>query len=534
MKQVKLFLFSILFLAIFTANVNAQLNDYAYKIGVQASYVSPDVFFDPYGISFQVRPFIRFELVDALDLGFGVGYGWMRMKDNSGNEVKTTIIPADIRLLFSPITSDSWNPYLTAGIGGVYWKNVTPPINPKPNTAEASTTDFYVPVGVGSEFSLSESMILDLHAVINVSWTEHMTGYNSPDNGDVLLKNDAWWTFGIGLAYSGESCSKDSDEDGIGNCDEEDLGLDPNNKDTDADGLEDGAELNKYNTDPKNADSDGDKLKDGEEVITYSTNPLNKDTDDDGLDDFAEVVTYKSDPLKTDSDGDRLSDGDEVNKFKTNPTKKDTDNDGLEDYYELNTSKTDPLVADSDGDKLTDGNEVNTYKTNPKNPDTDGDKLFDGLEVNELKTNPLSKDTDEGGVDDFLEVKLGKNPLDPKDDVASIDLEIAFELNSAKLSNIAVSKLERILPKAKEILAISNSVIEIQGHTDASGSDKFNQKISEQRAKSVYEWFISNGIDETRISYKGYGERQPKYTNKTNEGRAKNRRIELFLDNSKN
>jgi len=533
MKKTKIFLFSFLFLAIFSTNLNAQLNDYAYKLGVQASYVSPDTFFEPDGISFQVRPFIRFELGSAFDLGLGVGYGWMKMKDKSENEVKTTIIPADIRLLFSPITSNSWNPYLTAGIGGVYWKNNTPPLNPKKNTTDESTTDIFVPVGIGSEFALSEDWLLDLHAILNVSWTEHMTGYNAPDNNDALLKNDAWWTFGIGIAYSSESCSKDSDNDGISECDEKGLGLDPNNKDTDSDGLEDGAELNKYKTDPKNADTDGDNLKDGEEVITYSTNPLKKDSDDDGLNDFAEVITYKSDPLKTDSDGDKISDGDEVSKFKTNPTKKDSDNDGLDDYYELNTSKTDPLLADTDGDGLSDGNEINIYNTNPKNIDSDGDKLFDGVEVNELKTNALSKDTDNGGVYDFLEVKLGKNPLDPKDDIASIDLEITFKVNSAKLSNEAVAKLEKVLPKAKEILSISKSVIEIQGHTDASGSDKANKKISEKRAKSVYDWFISKGIDETRISYKGYGESQPKYSNKTNEGKAKNRRIELFLDNSK-
>ncbi len=454
------------------------------------------------------------------------------MKDKSENEVKTTIIPADARLLFTPIVSDFWNPYITGGIGGVYWKNGTPPQNPLPNTPNRSYTDVYVPVGIGSEFALGESLILDLHAVANLTWTEHMTGYNAPSSDNEVFKNDAWWTFGVGLAYSSKSCSKDSDEDGITDCDEELLGLDPMNNDTDEDGLEDGAELNKYNTDPKNADSDGDKLKDGEEVITYDTNPLNKDTDSDGLDDFAEVITYKSNPLKSDTDSDKLTDGNEVNKYKTDPTKSDSDNDKLDDYFEINNSKTNPIVADTDSDGLKDGSEVNTYKTDANNPDSDNDKLSDGREVNELKTNPLAMDTDGGGLDDFLEVQLDKNPLDPKDDVASVDLEIVFQLNSAKLSRNAVKKLKSVLPKAKEILAMSNSVIEIQGHTDASGSAKANKKISEKRAKSVYDWFVARGIDETRISYKGYGESKPKYSNKTRKGRAKNRRIELFLNST--
>jgi outer membrane protein OmpA-like peptidoglycan-associated protein len=455
------------------------------------------------------------------------------MKDSKDNPVKTTLIPADVRLLFSPIVSDSWNPYLTAGIGGVYWKNETRPIAPPPNTPNASKTDVFVPFGIGSEFALSESLLLDLHAIANISWTEHMTGYNPPNNDNATLANDAWWSFGIGLAYSGESCSKDSDNDGIGNCDEQELGLDPNNKDTDSDGLDDGLELNKYNTDPKNADSDGDNLKDGEEVITYATNPLMNDTDSDGLDDFAEVITFKSDPLKTDTDGDKLTDAEEVNKFRTDPTKKDTDNDKLDDYFEINISKTDALQADSDSDGLKDGSEVEIYKTNPNISDTDGDKLLDGAEVNEHRTNPLVKDTDGGGVDDFMEVKLDKNPLDPKDDIVSIDLEIVFGLNSSKLSNNALSKLENVLSKAKEILSMSDSNLEIQGHTDASGSDKANLKISTSRAKSVYNWFVANGISKSRISFKGYGESKPKYSNKTKEGRAKNRRIELFLDSSK-
>lgn len=533
MKNLKSILLIIIFVFSLSTGAIAQLNEYGYKLGVQASYVSPDTYFDADGLSMQVRPFLRFELGRYFDLGLGVGYAWMNMKDKLDNPVKTTLIPADLRLLFSPIVSDAWNPYLTAGIGGVYWKNETRPISPAPNTPNASKTDIFIPVGIGSEFALGESLLLDLHAIVNASWTEHMTGYNPPNTDNSILENDAWWTFGIGLAYSSESCSKDSDNDGIGNCDEKELGLDPNNKDSDADGLEDGLELNKYNTDPKNADSDGDKLKDGEEVITYASNPLTKDTDADGLDDFAEVITFKSDPLQSDSDGDKLTDGDEVNKSKTDPTSKDTDGDKIDDYNEINVSKTDPLVADTDNDGLKDGSELNLYKTNPLISDTDGDKLLDGMEVNQYRTNPLEKDTDGGSVDDFLEVKLNKNPLDPKDDIVSIDLEIVFGLNSSKLTKTAVAILEDALPKVKEILSISGSNLEIKGHTDASGSEKANLKISTRRAKSVYDWFVAKGISNSRISYKGYGESQPKYSNKTREGRKQNRRIELFLDSSR-
>jgi len=138
MKIQKLLVLTILILSGVTTNLYSQLNDYGYKIGVQGSYASPDTYFLTDGFSFQVRPFVRFELGRDFDLGFGVGYGELNMKDAMSNKVQTTIIPADVRLLYSPIVDETWNPYLTAGVGGVYWKNVKRPINPAPNTPNAS------------------------------------------------------------------------------------------------------------------------------------------------------------------------------------------------------------------------------------------------------------------------------------------------------------------------------------------------------------------------------------------------------------
>ena len=71
--------------------------------------------------------------------------------------------------------------------------------------------------------------------------------------------------------------------------------------------------------------------------------------------------------------------------------------------------------------------------------------------------------------------------------------------------------------------------VEIGGHTDSRGSDAYNQKLSENRAKSVYDYFVSHGIDAARLSYKGYGESRPIDTNETDEGRQRNRRVELQL-----
>ncbi|WP_018127389.1 OmpA family protein [Balneola vulgaris] len=137
----------------------------------------------------------------------------------------------------------------------------------------------------------------------------------------------------------------DTDGDGLTDEQEIALGLDPNSPDFDNDGLNDGDEINTYNTDPKNADTDGDGLSDGDEVNSYGT-----------------------DPLKVDTDGDGLSDGDEVNKYNTDPTDAngDADRDGVSDVDEIMTHNTDPNNPDSDGDGFSDGQELD-MGTNPLN-----------------------------------------------------------------------------------------------------------------------------------------------------------------------
>jgi len=71
--------------------------------------------------------------------------------------------------------------------------------------------------------------------------------------------------------------------------------------------------------------------------------------------------------------------------------------------------------------------------------------------------------------------------------------------------------------------------VRIAGHTDSRGSDEYNQRLSEARAKSVYEYLISQGISADRLSYIGYGESRPIDTNDTEEGRQNNRRVELEI-----
>lgn len=230
----------------------------------------------------------------------------------------------------------------------------------------------------------------------------------------------------------------DSDNDGLLDTKEAELGTNPNNPDTDGDGLKDGAEVNTHQTNPKKADTDGDGLSDGDEINTHQTDPKKADTDSDGLNDGVEVNTHQTDPKKADSDGDGLSDGDEVNTHQTNPKKADTDSDGLNDGAEINTHQTDPNKTDSDSDGLNDGSEVNNHKTNPKKADSDNDGLNDGDEVNTHKTHPNNYDSDEDSISDYAEVIHAKsNPLSMDSDGDGLldTIEIGSKHNQPKDSD---------------------------------------------------------------------------------------------------
>ena len=84
-----------------------------------------------------------------------------------------------------------------------------------------------------------------------------------------------------------------------------------------------------------------------------------------------------------------------------------------------------------------------------------------------------------------------------------------------------------------KVKAINLEVIIAVGHTDSVGSDAYNQKLSLRRSQAVKAYLVSKGIDKTRIYTEGKGEKQPVADNKTKEGRAKNRRVEIEVVGSR-
>ncbi|MEJ5996003.1 OmpA family protein [Pedobacter sp. Du54] len=103
---------------------------------------------------------------------------------------------------------------------------------------------------------------------------------------------------------------------------------------------------------------------------------------------------------------------------------------------------------------------------------------------------------------------------------------IFFESNKFELLPTSMAELNLLL----DFLTSNDKIsIEIQGHTDSSGESKFNEKLSENRAKEVYNYLINNGIAAKRLRYKGYGSTKPRADNTTEEGRHQNRRTEFII-----
>jgi len=99
-----------------------------------------------------------------------------------------------------------------------------------------------------------------------------------------------------------------------------------------------------------------------------------------------------------------------------------------------------------------------------------------------------------------------------------------FDFDKSVLKPEGKAKLDDLVSKVK---GINLEVIIAVGHTDSVGSDAYNQKLSVRRSEAVKAYLVSKGIEKNRVYTEGKGEKQPVADNKTAEGRAKNRRVEI-------
>ena len=99
-----------------------------------------------------------------------------------------------------------------------------------------------------------------------------------------------------------------------------------------------------------------------------------------------------------------------------------------------------------------------------------------------------------------------------------------FDFDKSVIKPEGKAKLDDLIGKIKDI---NLEVIIAVGHTDSVGSDSYNQKLSVRRSEAVKAYLVSKGIEKNRVYTEGKGEKQPVADNKTAEGRAKNRRVEI-------
>lgn len=104
--------------------------------------------------------------------------------------------------------------------------------------------------------------------------------------------------------------------------------------------------------------------------------------------------------------------------------------------------------------------------------------------------------------------------------------DILFAVNSSELSGAAMDGLHQAAEVFEEF---PKTAIIAQGHTDSTGSEDYNQRLSERRAMSVRNYLTGRGIDPARILAEGYGEAYPVADNTTEYGRDKNRRVDLLI-----
>ena len=200
-------------------------------------------------------------------------------------------------------------------------------------------------------------------------------------------------------------------------------------------------------------------------------------------------------------------------------------------------------IANKD-DKCPDVSGVAKYQGCPV-PDTDKDGIND--DDDKCPTIPgvaryqgcAVPDTDKDGVND--ENDKCPNEAGPASNLGCpvIEKAVIEKVNKAAQNIYFQTNSSKLLPKSygslKEVVQILTDnpsyMIDINGHTDNTGSDELNQKLSESRANSVKQYLIENGISENKIAATGYGESKPIADNKTSAGRAINRRVEMNLRN---
>jgi len=219
-----------------------------------------------------------------------------------------------------------------------------------------------------------------------------------------------------------------------------------------------------------------------------------------------------------------------------------------------------PPASDADADGITDdldacpqqkgvANADPTKNGCPPPGDTDGDGITDdvdacpnkaGVASTDPKKNGCPGDSDGDGINDDTDAcpqEAGKPNADPKKNGCpvvqvtkgeiKINEKIQFDTGKATIKDASNPLLDEIAKVMKDHPEIKK--IEVQGHTDDKGKKFFNKQLSQARAAAVMKALTERGVEAPRMTSKGFGQEQPIADNATEEGRAKNRRVQFKI-----
>lgn len=375
------------------------------------------------------------------------------------------------------------------------------------------TSNVQIPIGLGLNIKVGANSYITMQGEYRESIEKHRD----------QVQFGIGWHFQLVPGQKPKELPKDTDGDGIlDDADEcpNDIGVAATAgcPDKDSDGVADkddacpevkGTVENKGCPDPATIDTDGDGIVDASDECPEAAGPLAlngcPDSDKDGVADKNDEcpnlpgsVERKGCPSKdSDKDGlvDEKDDCPNIAGLITLKGCPDSDLDGIPDKDDDCPNEAGSAIAKGC-------------------PDADGDGVPDANDNCPNKAGPASNK----GCPDIKK--------EDKETLEFAAKAVQFETGEATLKAESFTILNQI---ADLLNRYPDYKLEISGHTDDVGHKENNLALSEERAKSCYEYLLSKGVAPSKMSHKGYGELKPIASNKTKEGREKNRRVEFEL-----
>jgi outer membrane protein OmpA-like peptidoglycan-associated protein len=202
---------------------------------------------------------------------------------------------------------------------------------------------------------------------------------------------------------------------------------------------------------------------------------------------------------------------------------KDTDGDGIVDSKDK--CPTVPGIAKYNGCPIpdTDGDGINDEKD--KCPTVPGLARYQGCPIPDTDGDGINDEEDKCPNEKGIAANFGCPDIAPQLKIAAKTITFLTGSDKFAAPKLVPDKLQYVLDALNKYPTLK---LDIEGHTDNTGSAKFNKALSQKRANKIQSWLVSKGVAKDRLTATGFGLEKPVATNKTAKGRQENRRVELL------